>query len=61
MHVQPAHPRLSPRAPAQVGRRAPVYRVSTFVLFDPLIAEGRIGEIVLNSPVSFDEPRVFAE
>jgi hypothetical protein len=35
--------------------------VSTFVLFDPLIAEGRIGEIVLNSPVSFDEPRVFAE
>ena len=39
----------------------PVFRVSTFVPLDALIAEGRIAEIVLNSPVSFDEPLVFAE
>ena len=39
----------------------PVYRISTFVPLDALIAEGRIDEIVLNSPVSFDEPLVFAE
>ena len=38
-----------------------VYRISSFVGLEPILAQAPVTEIFLNSPVSFDEPLVFAD
>jgi glycosyltransferase involved in cell wall biosynthesis len=43
------------------GREEQVLRISTFVLLERVLEELAIGEIFVNSPVSFDEPLLLAE
>lgn len=38
-----------------------VYRMSSFVGLDRILSEAKVTEIFVNSPVSFDEPLVFAD
>ena len=38
-----------------------VYRISSFLGLEPILAQAPVAEIFLNSPVSFDEPLVFAD
>ena len=38
-----------------------VYRISSFLGLEPILAHSQVAEIFLNSPVSFDEPLVFAD
>ena len=38
-----------------------LYRISSFLGLEPILAEAPVAEIFLNSPVSFDEPLVFAD
>lgn len=38
-----------------------IYRMSSFLGLDRILAEAKVTEIFVNSPVSFDEPLVFAE
>ncbi len=38
-----------------------VYRISSFLGLEPLLAQAPVAEIFLNSPVSFDEPLMFAD
>ncbi len=38
-----------------------VYRISSFLGLEPILAKAPVAEIFLNSPVSFDEPLVFAD
>ena len=37
------------------------YRISSFLLLDALIDNAKVDEMVVNSPVGFDEPLAFAE
>jgi glycosyltransferase involved in cell wall biosynthesis len=43
------------------GRGDEVYRISSFLGLEPILAKAPVAEIFLNSPVSFDEPLVFAD
>ncbi|HJU23854.1 MAG TPA: glycosyltransferase [Casimicrobiaceae bacterium] len=43
------------------GKNDETYRVSSFLLLDALIDSGAIDDMVVNSPVGFDEPLVFAD
>ena len=38
-----------------------IYRISSFLRLEPILAEAPVAEILLNNAVSFDEPLVFAE
>ena len=38
-----------------------VYRISSFLGLEPILEQTPVAEIFLNSPVSFDEPLVFAD
>ena len=38
-----------------------IYRLSSFVGLDRMLVEAKVTEIFVNSPVSFDEPLVFAD
>ena len=38
-----------------------IYRISSFLGLEPILAQAPVAEIFLNSPVSFDEPLVFAD
>src|SRR4029079_7578997 len=38
-----------------------VYRISSFLGLEPILERAPVAEIFLNSPVSFDEPLVFAD
>lgn len=38
-----------------------VYRISSFLGLEPILAQAPVAAIFLNSPVSFDEPLVFAD
>ena len=38
-----------------------IYRISSFLGLEPILAKARVAEIFVNSPVSFDEPLVFAD
>jgi glycosyltransferase involved in cell wall biosynthesis len=38
-----------------------IYRMSSFVGLERILAKARVTEIFINSPVSFDEPLVFAD
>jgi hypothetical protein len=40
---------------------ADTFRLASFLDLEPLFDAGRIGEIFVNSPVSFDDPLLFAE
>lgn len=42
------------------GSAEELYRISSFVALEPILARARVDELFLNSPVSFDEPLVFA-
>jgi glycosyltransferase involved in cell wall biosynthesis len=50
--------RLHVHAP---GRDEEVFRISTFVVLEYMLDNARIDELFVNSPVSFDEPLLFAE
>jgi len=43
------------------GAPEKVWAISTFMALEPLVEEGRVGELFVNSPVSFDEPLLLAE
>jgi hypothetical protein len=43
------------------GRGEREMRASSFVALEPLLQDARLGELFVNSPVSFDQPSVFAE
>jgi len=43
------------------GKNDEMYRISSFLLLDTLIDNAALDEMVVNSPVGFDEPLVFAE
>jgi glycosyltransferase involved in cell wall biosynthesis len=38
-----------------------IYRLSSFLGLEPVLAQATVAEIFVNSPVSFDEPLVFAD
>ena len=38
-----------------------IYRMSSFAALDRILREAKVAEIFVNSPVSFDEPLVFAD
>jgi len=38
-----------------------IYRMSSFAALDRIVAKAKVTEIFVNSPVSFDEPLVFAD
>ncbi len=42
------------------GSAEELYRISSFVALEPILDRARVDELFLNSPVSFDEPLVFA-
>ena len=43
------------------GMEEQMFRASTFLVLDSVMDEAPVGEIFVNSPVSFDEPLVLAE
>jgi hypothetical protein len=43
------------------GKNDETYRISSFLLLDALIDSAAVDDMVVNSPVGFDEPLVFAE
>ena len=42
------------------GAEEQIFRISSFVVLECILDEARVDELFLNSPVSFDEPLVFA-
>jgi glycosyltransferase involved in cell wall biosynthesis len=43
------------------GEEERIFRISSFVVLESILDEACVDELFLNSPVSFDEPLVFAE
>jgi glycosyltransferase involved in cell wall biosynthesis len=43
------------------GEEEQIFRISSFVVLECILDEAWVDELFLNSPVSFDEPLVFAE
>ena len=43
------------------GAKEQIFRISSFVVLESLLDEASVDELFLNSPVSFDEPLMFAE
>ena len=45
----------------RLGGGEQIYRISSFLGLEPILAQAPVTDIFLNSPVSFDEPLVFAD
>ena len=45
----------------QTGESEQILRVSSFLVLEEFLEQASVGELFLNSPVSFDEPLLFAE
>jgi glycosyltransferase involved in cell wall biosynthesis len=43
------------------GESESTYRISSFLVLEPILDQAPVTELFLNSPVSFDEPLLFAE
>ena len=54
-------PSLEYRVHALMPGRERELRASSFVALEPLVQDARVAELFVNSPVSFDQPIVFAD